>query len=127
MVADIALSLTIDYTANTVVMQSHGPSKIWHGFGFGNTVMDGTYSIIMEYTTNDFSEGLVTEFGLGNHRAGTTYTNPTLTILSDMNDGQTRTVTVRVSVDLSIASTHFPIHQPHHQYHLQSLGVIVFI
>eukprot|EP01084_Bolivina_argentea_P120110 212911_1 len=96
MVGDTALSITIDYTLNKVVMQLHGPSNVWYGFGFGNTVMDGTYSIIMEYDNNDLSNGLAREFTLGNHISGNIYNeqNTQITILSDMTYGQTRTVTI---------------------------------
>jgi hypothetical protein len=62
-----------------------GPSNVWFAFGFGNSIMNNTYSIVVD------GNGDVSERKLGNHSAGGTL-NDSFTVESNNVDGNTRTV-----------------------------------
>ncbi len=88
------INLTIDTDANLVYIQLISyvsTNSRWNGFGFDSTQMLGTYAIIIDYLFPN-QLPIVFEASLGNHTTGTIYTTPEITILSDINDGVTRTI-----------------------------------
>ena len=91
------MGLSIEITEPIVKITMSGPSDTWFGVGFGNTIMDGTYSIIA--TANANGTYSVEEWILGNHQRGDLTPIQALTIVSDTIDGDlTRTVIVERSI-----------------------------
>eukprot|EP01084_Bolivina_argentea_P041302 76204_1 len=91
------VNLTINTNTNLVYIQliSYVSTTLrWNGFGFDSTEMAGTYTIIMDYLFPN-QLPIVFETTLANHDTGTIYTNPEITILSDINNGITRTINLQ--------------------------------
>lgn len=83
LLGDNSITITIDYNLDIVELTLNGTITTWNGFGFGNTGMSGTYAIITEYDPLDVSQGIVHEFTLQNFNAGTQYSTPEITVISD--------------------------------------------
>lgn len=85
----ITISLYDD--TSTAEIKFSGPDGVWYGVGFNNTMMNGTYAIIVD------GYGNVTERMLGYHQSGLLLT-PTVTVTSDTTDDSGRTVVLTRSM-----------------------------
>ena len=68
-----------------------GKPKFWFGVGFGNTVMNGTYAVIVD------GEGVITERVLGNHEPGQLLSNSLTLVSSSVNSTVQSIVVTRPS------------------------------
>ena len=95
------VNIAIDTELNEVKIKlSHSISTpfVWNGFGFDSNVMDGAYTIIMDYIFPQQTP-IVIEYTLDDHAIGSIYSEPAITVISDINDGITRTVNLKRSIN----------------------------
>jgi hypothetical protein len=102
---DNSVTVEIDTETNLVDITLEGTIDVWNGFGFGDDVMQNTYCIIMDYHFST-KDPLVFPVKLGKHRPGAKNSKSFLTVLSDTQDGSTRTVKIQRPIKAS--SFNFP-------------------
>lgn len=99
---EVTISTIINTEVEQVRIVMNGPANTWFGIGFGNTFMDGTYSIVAFKVDVGAEIGLipiVEEVILGPHLPGSPQRNQTLSILADITQGGRRTVVIQRSID----------------------------
>lgn len=99
---DMTISTIINTEVEQVRIVMSGPANTWFGIGFGNTIMDGTYSIVAFQVDVGAEFGtipIVEEVILGPHFPGVPQRNQTLSILADIIEGDRRTVVIQRTID----------------------------
>jgi len=95
----LSCDISMDSTSNKLIITMVGPSTVWYGFGFGNTVMSDTYSIIVD------GEGNVEERYLIGTTAGNSL-DDTFTVESSVVSGSTRTTVISRELNADLPSTY---------------------
>eukprot|EP01083_Nonionella_stella_P006505 18897_1 len=96
----VSLSVAINLDVEQVRMLLSGPSDSWYAIGFGNSAMDGTYSILTFMAETQGLNGteeisVIEEVILGDHDNGLPLRNQSLFILDDITEDLRRTIEIQ--------------------------------
>ena len=81
----VQVAVSLDVQANVATITMTGPSSVWFGVGFGQSVMKDSWVVIVD------GQGKVTERKLGDHVVGSLLA-PSVTVVSSKTLGGNRTV-----------------------------------
>ena len=93
LVNDQSISFYLDDTSQHIAIVLTGPADVYYAVGFGNNMMDGTYTIVVD------GFGGVTERILGSHSPGIMLQSSLIVMVNEVKDG-IRTVAVLRDINM---------------------------